>query len=226
MQRIFLLMALTLALAACAESTGSDSAAEYEGIIFNDSQGSQLCGALAESFPPQCGEPIIGLGDLRLDGVVALQSAEATSWTDYVAGVAGTQDGSALTDVVLTDPVAIGTSPGLALRVADLGITSGTPIVVPIDLTNTSDETVTLTFTSGQRVELTLSRNGTEAYRWSSTASFIQSVEEVPLPAGATFGRTLITAPVDLASGRYEAKAWITAPEASDLVVTWETDVD
>ncbi|MGI9528814.1 MAG: BsuPI-related putative proteinase inhibitor [Acidimicrobiia bacterium] len=211
--------------AACGTTTDSGSQTEYSGIIFNDSAGSQLCGALAESYPPQCGEPIVALGDLRLDDVVALQSAEATSWTDYQAGVAGDEADGALTNVVLTDPVYANTSAGFILRVADLGITSGQAIVLPIDVRNTTDQDATLTFTSGQRVELTLSQDGEEVYRWSSTASFIQSVEEVVLPAGATFGRTLITSPVDLPAGTYTAQAWITAIESSDLVVEWTTTV-
>lgn len=217
---------LCIALVGCGETSDSTSVAEYEGIIFNDSQGSRLCAALAESFPPQCGDPIIGLGDLRLDEVVALQSADGTSWTEYFAGVAGDEDEGVLTNVVLTDPVATGSAEGLALRAADLTITSGAPIVVPLDLTNISDQAITLTFTSGQRVEFTLSRDGAEVYRWSSTASFVQSVEEVALPAGAAFGRTLITSPVTLEPGTYLAQAWIVAAEASDLVVSWDTQVD
>lgn len=218
-------IALGLILAACGETTNSGSQTEYSGIIFNDSRGSQLCGALAESFPPQCGEPIIELGDLRLDDVVALQSAQATSWTDYVAGVGGDEADGVLTSVVLTDPVVTNAADGFVLRVADLGITSGAPIVLPTDVRNATDEDAALTFTSGQRVELTLSQDGEERYRWSATASFIQSIEEVTLPAGQVFGRTLITSPVDLPPGTYTAQAWITAAETTDLVVEWTTEV-
>jgi len=218
-------ISLGLILAACGQTTDSGSQTEFTGIILNNSNGSQLCGALAESFPPQCGEPIIELGDLRLDDVVALQSADATSWTDYVAGVGGDEEDGVLTSVVLTDPVIANTAEGFVLRIADLGIISGAPIVLPIDVQNTTDEDVALTFTSGQRVELTLSRNGEEKYRWSATASFIQSIEEAVLPAGETFGRTLVTTPVDLPPGTYTAQAWITAAESSDLVVEWTTEV-
>lgn len=216
---------LGLGIAACGETTDSGSRSEYSGIIFNDNSGSQLCGALAESFPPQCGEPIIELADLRLDEVVALQSVEATSWTEYAASVAGDEADGVLTNTALADTVVSNTSEGFTLRVADLGITSGLPIVLPIDLRNASDQGATLTFTSGQRVELTLSQGGEEMYRWSATASFIQSIEEAVLPAGETFGRTLITTPVNLAPGTYTAQAWITAAESQNLVVEWTTDV-
>jgi len=217
--------ALTLILTACGTTTDSGSLTEYSGIIFNDSTGSQLCGSLAESFPPQCGDPIIRLGDLRLDDVVALQSEGATSWTDYEAGVAGDQSEGVLTNVVLTDPIIADSASGFTLRIADLGITSGAPIVLPIDLRNATDADATLTFTSGQRVELTLSQDGDEIYRWSATASFIQSVEEVTIAAGEVFGSTLITTPVDLPPGTFTAQAWITAEEASDLVVEWTIEV-
>lgn len=229
MHRAFPVLAIAIAIGilitACGTTTDSGSETEYSGIIFNDSSGSQLCSALAESFPPQCGEPIVALGDLRLDDVVALQSAGATSWTDYQAGVAGDEEDGVLTNVVLTDPVYENASAGFTLRVADLGITSGQPIILPIDVRNATDQDATLTFASGQRVELTLSQDGEEMYRWSATASFIQAIEEVVLPAGATFGRALVTTPVDLPAGSYTAQAWITAAETSDLVVEWTTTV-
>lgn len=217
--------AIALVLAGCGSTTDSGSEQEYTGIIVSDSTGSQLCGALAESFPPQCGDPIIGLDDLGLDDVVALQSEDETSWTEYQAGVAGDERSGVLTNVALTDRVHSNASTDLIVRVADLGITSGAPIVLPIDLSNTSDEDATLTFTSGQRVELRLSKDGEEIYRWSATASFIQSLEEVKVMAGETFARTLITTPVDLQPGSFTAQAWITAAETSDLVVEWTTEV-
>ena len=216
--------------ASCA-SDDAGSGADYRGFIFIDGAGSQLCGSLAESFPPQCGDPIVGLADLQPDSVVALQSPgdpalAAVSWTDYVAGVAGDEEDGVLSNVTLTDPVATGSSAGLLVRVADLGFVAEEPFTLPIDARNVTDEPMTFTFGSGQRVELTLSDETGEVYRWSADMFFTQAIESVDLPAGAVFGATLTGELTGVAPGTYQASAWITAIEARDVVVVWETTVE
>ena len=209
-------------------STGSDVA---DGFIVIDSNGSQLCGALLESYPPQCGDPIVRLGDLVPDAVVALQSPDDASlapvqWTDYVLGVSGSIDDEVMTGVQLTDPVAEGASDGLIVRVADLGITVDLPVAFPIDITNATDATQPLTFTSGQRAEVTLSQDGEELYRWSSGFGFTAAIEERFLEAGERFGTVITDDPIDLPPGEYDAKAWVTATEAINVVVEWVVTID
>ena len=232
MRRTFLtVLAVALLAAACGgDESGSDPL--YSGFIVADGAGTNLCDALAESYPPQCGGVIVELADLGLDAVVALQtpndaSLAPTSWTDYVAGVDGSEEEDGLlTDVVLTDPVESSTSDAMVARIADLGISSTRPFALPIDLRNVGDSPITLSFSSGQRVEFTLSDQDVEVYRWSDGMVFSQALEQITLEAGAIYGTTLTGEPLGIEPGTYTARAWITAPEASNVVVTWETEVD
>lgn len=185
---------------------------------------------MLESYPPQCGEPSVKLLDLNPDAVVALVSPDdpslaPVSWTDYTAGVEGDPGDNGLSNVVLTDPVYVNTSEGLALRTADLGIAIGEATVWPFDLTNGTDAEMTLTFTSGQRMELTLHDDSGEVYRWSDEMMFTQAIEEVALSAGATFPYVLRGEPIDLPPGDYAAKAWVTALEASGVVLGWQVTI-
>jgi hypothetical protein len=237
MRRVALLITIGLLISACAEGSDAGSDADYTGLIYIDAQGSRLCEALAESYPPQCGGVIVELADLRPDLVVALQSPTdpslaPVSWTDYNAGVAGDESDGVLSNVELTDPVATGSSDGLIERVADLGIRIGEPIVIPIDVRNTTDEDMTLTFPTGQRVEFTLSSDSGEIYRWSNDMFFTQAIEVIELPAGAIYGATLVIEPTTVPSSIYNedegtlvAKAWITATEIQNVVVEWETSI-
>ena len=84
---------------------------------------------------------------------------------------------------------------------------------------------IKLAFGSGQRMDLTLSNEGGEVYRWSDDMMFTQAIEEVPLPAGATLPHTLSAESINLPPGTYSAKAWVTAAEAMDLTLTWTITV-
>ncbi|MGI9667689.1 MAG: hypothetical protein ACR2N2_11455, partial [Acidimicrobiia bacterium] len=90
---IVAMVALALVAAACgSDSANSDD--ELRGSVVIDESGTHLCGSLLESYPPQCGDVIVRLGDLQPDTVVALQSPSdpslaAVSWTDYAVGVTG-----------------------------------------------------------------------------------------------------------------------------------------
>lgn len=219
-----------LLLAACGGGEPVSDTETVGGFIFIDSTGSHVCESMMESYPPQCGGPNVKLLDLDPDAVVALMSPDdpasaPVSWTDYRAGVEGVAEENGLSDVVLTDPVYRSGSGGLVLRTADLGITVGEPPLWPFDLTNGTDADITLTFTSGQRMDLTLSDDGGEVYRWSGDMMFTQAIEEATLPAGATFPYMLASEPIDLPPGTYTATAWVTALEAADVVLEWQITV-
>ena len=219
-------LAMLLVLAACGGEDSASDADAASGFIFVDSAGSHICGSMMESYPPQCGEPSIKLLDLDPQSVVALMSPEdptlaAVSWTDYAAGVEGITDTDGLSNVVLTDPVYTGSSSGLVLRTADLGIVVGEPAVWPFDLTNGTDTDVTLTFTDAQRIEVTLNTDAGEVYRWSDDMMFAQMIGEEQLPAGTTIPYVLTAEPIDLPPGEYIATAWVTAFEAADVVLSW-----
>jgi len=226
-------MASLLAVAGCssADSDQGTVATNASGFYFLDSTGSHLCEVLLESYPPQCGEPSVRLLDIDPGSVVALMSPSdptlgSVSWTDYTMTVAGDAVSNGLVRVDIIDPVHRSGSSGLIMRVADLGVAEGASATWPFDLTNLTDTSTTLTFTTGQRVEVTLSNGLGEVYRWSDDMFFTQAIEQVDLVAGTTFPYVLRSDPIDLPPGEYTANAWITAKEATDVVLTWDVTVD
>lgn len=224
-----MVVAALVLTAACGGDSGS-SGETASGFMFIDPTESHLCESMLESYPPQCGEPSVQLLDLDPESVVALMSPADQPvapyfWTDYVLDVEGASDGNGLSGVVLTDPVYSSEGEGMTLRTADLGIVAGEPVIWPFDLTNNTDGDVTLTFTSGQRMDLTLSNDNGEVYFWSGDMFFTQMVEEVLLPAGGTFPYVLTAEPIDVPPGVYTATAWVTALETADVILKWQVTI-
>lgn len=64
----------------------------------------RLCGAVMESYPPQCGEPSLPLDGLDLDAVIGLSRPEpefaGVVWTDFPLVVFGTMQGGILTSTL------------------------------------------------------------------------------------------------------------------------------
>ena len=62
-----------------------------QGFYFDDGTGARLCEALAESFPPQCGEASIPLGDGALDVIDPdeIQESQGVAWTDHPVTILG-----------------------------------------------------------------------------------------------------------------------------------------
>ena len=71
-----------------------------KGFVVADGSGSvQLCTTLAESFPPQCGDPSLEIEGLDLATVEGLQRDEADSgraWTDTEVSVLGDLEDGAI----------------------------------------------------------------------------------------------------------------------------------
>lgn len=226
--------AMLLMLSACAAGE-SDEPAEPErveaaGALFIETDGKKLCSAVAESYPPQCAGDRTVLLDLRPNTVVALMSPSdptlaAVTWTDYTLRVTGIETDDGLTNVELGDSVYTATGDGLVLRVADLGVRVGDPVVLPMDLTNATDTATDLTFFNGQRTELVFEDASGEVYRWSVDMMFAQSIETITIEPGATVPYVLTGEPIDLPPGDYTAKAWVTADGAENVVVVWTATV-
>jgi hypothetical protein len=68
-----------------------------EGILFAVGGMTRLCGAIAESYPPQCPGPGVEVKGLDLSTVPDLQTAQGVSWRDGPSRLTG-----ALEDGVLT----------------------------------------------------------------------------------------------------------------------------
>jgi hypothetical protein len=232
---IVLAVAMLAVLSGCADGDSGPVAGpervEAAGALFIETDGTKLCSAVAESYPPQCGGDVVFLLDLQPNSVVALTSPTdptfaPVTWTEYTLRVSGVETDAGLTSVELVDPVYTSTGDGLLLRVTDTGVKLDEPVVFPMDLTNITDAASDLTFFSGQRSEVVFENGTGEAYRWSTDMMFTQSVDTVILEAGATVPYILTGEPVDLQPGNYTARAWVTADGAQNLVVTWTVTVE
>jgi hypothetical protein len=233
---IIVASAVMLVLSACAGIADRDEASdtgrvEAAGALFIETDGMKLCSAVAESYPPQCGGDRTYLLDLRPNTVVALMSPSdptfaAVTWTDYTLRVTGIGTDDGLTNVELGDPVYSATGDGLLLRVADLAVQVGEPVVFPMDLTNVTDTATDLTFFDGQRAEIVFEDASGDVYRWSADMMFAQSIETITIEAGATVPYVLTGEPIDLPPGNYSAKAWVTANGAENVVVVWTVTVE
>jgi hypothetical protein len=70
-------------------TTDASGILAVQGFYVDDSNGTRLCEALAESFPPQCGGANVGLGDLSGIDLGELQSNGGVTWSDDVVVVIG-----------------------------------------------------------------------------------------------------------------------------------------
>lgn len=79
-----------------------------------------------------------------------------------------------------------------------------------LEIANTSEEAVELTFSSSQRGDVTLLQDGEAAWRWSDEMAFTQALEEVEIVAGEreTFE---LAGTVDAAPGTYDVVVELTA---------------
>ncbi len=101
------------------------------------------------------------------------------------AHTAATDPGSTTTALADVPPP---TAAGAAFEIELVGETS-----VPaglhtwhIELTNTTDTPVMVTFPTSQQADVVLSQQGTVAHRWSNERFFRQQVTELAIAAGAT----------------------------------------
>ena len=95
---------------------------------------------------------------------------------------------------------------------------SGAAVTWRLTVTNGGGDDVELVFGSGQDGDVTLSRDGTEVYRWSSDMVFTQAVRCQLLPAGATATYDLPQPVLDVAPGEYQLRASLASqPQPFDV---------
>ena len=105
---------------------------------------------------------------------------------------------------------------GLSLDVSfsPKSLRAGGPVTWSLEVTNGAKAPVTLTFPSGQYGDVVLLRQGTEAYRWSSTKFFAQAVVKENLAAGADKVFPLEEQGLSVEPGDYELVATLAAEPA------------
>jgi hypothetical protein len=121
----------------------------------------------------------------------------------------GGDGGSADLSVTFTpDPLAVG------------------PVTWTLTVENLSDAAVKLTFPTGQRGDVTLTKDGEAAYQWSRGQMFTQVVGEVTIDAGLNKAFTLDEPGLDVDPGEYTLTATLASPDHKELKVTRQVTVN
>lgn len=191
----------------------------------------RLCGAIMESYPPQCGEPSLPLEGLDLDAVVGLSRPDpefaGVVWTDFPLVVFGTMQGGTLTAAT---PIQAAASVGdtkveVSLAISPDPIPAQGGVVWLIDVTNLTDAPLVLQFRDGQSADVVLTdESGTEVYRWSADMSFTDALWDQTIEPGATWSIQLRD-DVNVPPGRYLASATVTAENAPKVMLSLGVDV-
>ena len=191
----------------------------------------RLCGAVMESYPPQCGEPSLPLDGLSLDAVIGLSRPDpefsGVVWTDFPLVAFGTvQDG------ILTEAIPIQASASvsdtrteLSLAVSPDPIPGRGGVVWLIDVTNLTDAALVLQFRDGQSADVVLTdESGTEVYRWSADKSFTDALWDQTIDPGTTWSIQLHDE-LNVAPGRYLASATLAAENGPEVALSLGVDV-
>ena len=80
-------------------------------------------------------------------------------------------------------------------------------------VTNTADQPVSLTFSSGQSFDVVVEGDAGELWRWSGDRMFTQAFRQQTVPVGETLAFDATWIPASLPSGNVEARAMLTAQE-------------
>jgi hypothetical protein len=109
----------------------------------------------------------------------------------------------------------------LTLGIAHGTLRSGAPVTWTLTVTNGGDAAVELVFPSGQDGDVTLTRDGAEAYRWSDGMAFTQAIRCQELAPGATATYELPEPVLEVDPGEYQLRASVAAePKPFDVAAT------
>ena len=188
-----------------------------QGFVVATAEQTVLCSALAESYPPQAGGASLTVEGLDLGTLVGLSTtagqegmAEVT-WSDYWVTLTGVIKDGVLT-VQATPRVIQTTSVDLVIRFSPVSepITSGDTVWWAFDVTNAGNTPVDLTFSSGQRGDVTLSQGEVAKYRWSDGKAFTEAIETVTIQPGTSMP-VVLNDVLALPPGDYDVTAVVTA---------------
>jgi hypothetical protein len=102
---------------------------------------------------------------------------------------------------------------------------TGAPVTFTVTVTNDTTKALDLTFSTGQRADVTLSQNGTVVYQWSRGTMFTQMVGHEHVDAGGNHAFTLEARTFDVPAGTYSLHAVVTSSDHMDLGVTRDVTV-
>jgi len=175
-----------------------------------------LASVLLESYPPQAGGAALPLAGLDPGSIVGLSSTAGhpespqVTWSDFWLVLRGVMSGGEL-QVKEVPRVIAATVADARLRFSPVSepVASGETAWWALDLTNTGLAPLQVTFSSGQRVEVVLSRNGVEQYRWSAGKAFDLAIQTVTLQPGDILP-VVVNDILPVEPGEYELQATMT----------------
>jgi hypothetical protein len=83
-----------------------------------------------------------------------------------------------------------------------------------LQVTNTGETPMTLSFASGQSYDFVVSREGRQVWRWSAERVFTQALRSETLGAGETRTFSEVWTPATRSPGRYAVRGTLTARDA------------
>jgi hypothetical protein len=181
-----------------------------------------LASVLMESYPPQAGGAVLDVTGLDLGALVGLNSTEGrpdlapVTWSDYWIVLEGVVSHGVL-QVQETPAVVEATLEDLHLRFSPVSdpMTGGTTVWWVFDLGNNATQPLDLTFSSGQRAEVVLSRDGEEEYRWSHGKAFTEAIETARIAAGEVLP-IVMNDTLEVSPGEYDLMATVTVTLGSE----------
>jgi hypothetical protein len=99
------------------------------------------------------------------------------------------------------------------------------PVTWTVTVTNDTADDVQLTFPTGKRADVTLTRDGEAVYQWSRAMVFTQMVEHLTVPAGGNKAFVLDEPGLDVDPGEYTLAATVATSNRNDLKVTRQVTV-
>jgi hypothetical protein len=200
---------------ALASKAGQDL--KISGYVVSAGGRTVLASALAESYPPQAAGATIPLSGLDLASLVGLSTTvgqagltEAT-WSDYPLVLEGLMVSGAF-EVRAAPPIEEDTFDVLRLRFSAVSgpVNSGSLVWWAMDVTNTGQVPVELSFSDSQRGDIILDQGDTDVYTWSADKAFAQTVETVTLQPGKSFS-VVLNDTLTVPPGAYNVTARLTA---------------
>ncbi|MCU1379532.1 MAG: Intracellular proteinase inhibitor [Acidimicrobiales bacterium] len=99
------------------------------------------------------------------------------------------------------------------------------PVTWTVTITNDTTDDLQLTFPSGKRADITLTRDGEAVYQWSRAMAFTQMVEHLTVPAGGNKAFVLDEPGLDVDPGEYTLTATVATSNRDDLKVSQQVTV-
>jgi Intracellular proteinase inhibitor len=102
-------------------------------------------------------------------------------------------------------------------------ITEISPLEYEYEVKNHTEESITLEFTSSQRVDYSVStKEGQELFLYSSTASFLAALGEEIIAPGEEFQYKINLTELNLQKGKYILTAWMTPEKGTSYKIAKE----